>query len=432
MTNYQILDRPVTTPEWDLLGMAVYAERLADYISDVEPQFTLGVYGQWGEGKTSFVNLLKGKLRERQGTEMVFIEFSAWPYATADDLWRALILTIVQELCGPPPRKEKEPAELRHWLQREVLVLARRQRHGPEPALREEEQEAALKKDACARLAQWADQAAYTGISKGGSEQLQLNQEVALLAIVRAGVEALSIMSPLVRAVRNFLGIESSVDVTALFQQEKSEVKQESIDSVQQLQREGADLFKQIKGDKRVYVFVDDLDRCLPDVALDLLEAIKNFLNVGLIFIVAADEALIGQGLRLRYKELVSRISADEMNDFITQKGREYFEKIIQFGIRVPPRTPEEAHRYIAAQFPQWQSATDIIQTALGTNPRRLKQYCNLLTYKRLVGSIPLSMTGPDEEAPVAIVIDEPAGPEPDIDIDDAPDNSDEASARLD
>lgn len=449
MIKYQISDRPVEGEEWDLLGMAVYAERLAEYISDVEIQFTLGVYGAWGEGKTSFVNLLRDKLQQRLESELreqlmansansaalansaasadnleerlaeqlktrfAFIEFSAWPYATADDLWRALILKITQELCGSLPAKPKEPSGLRDQLKKEALLLVPPRKITPAAEPTAAEKALAEKNSACGRLLQWADQAAYSGISKGANEQLQLNQEVALLALARAGVEALSAMSPLVRAVRGFLGFESDLDMTALFQKEKSEVKQDSIDSIQQLQRDGKRLFDQIKGQRRVYVFVDDLDRCLPDVALDLLEAIKNFLNVGLVFIVAADEALIGQGLRLRYKELVSRVSAEEMDKFITQKGREYFEKIIQFGVRVPTRTPEQAHRYVAAQFPQWQPATDIIQTAIGTNPRRLKQYCNLLTYKRLVGDIPLSMS--DQKAsnglPPAIPTDLPTAP---------------------
>jgi hypothetical protein len=201
----------------------------------------------------------------------------------------------------------------------------------------------------------------------------------------------LGLVSPLVRSVQGFLGIKNEVDFTGIFQKEKNEVRQESINSIQRLVREGREVFDNIRGERRVYVFVDDLDRCLPDVALDLLEAIKNFLNVGLTFIVAADEALIGQGLRLRYKEMLNQNSGD-VDKYIATKGREYFEKIIQFGVRVPPRTPEQAHRFIAAQFPQWQPATDIIQTALGTNPRRLKQYCNLLSYKRLVGDVPLSM----------------------------------------
>jgi len=91
---------------------------------------------------------------------------------------------------------------------------------------------------------------------------------------------------------------------------------------------------------------------------------------------------LIAQGLRLRYKELFT----DSTGDFAT-KGREYLEKIIQFRTRVPPRTAEQTQRLIAAQYPHWTPAGDIIQSIAGNNPRRIKQYCQRLSFQRLVGS---------------------------------------------
>ncbi|MGH7527320.1 MAG: P-loop NTPase fold protein, partial [Gemmatimonadales bacterium] len=135
-----------------------------------------------------------------------------------------------------------------------------------------------------------------------------------------------------------------------------------------------------------VCVFLDDLDRCMPDVVLDLLEAIKIFLYVPrLIFVVAADEELIGQGLRLRYRDLLDGENSAFEHDVLARKGREYFEKIIQLRINLPECTPERAHRFIAAQYPEWMPATDIILAAVGANPRRVKQYCSWLAYRRMV-----------------------------------------------
>lgn len=113
----------------------------------------------------------------------------------------------------------------------------------------------------------------------------------------------------------------------------------------------------------------------------------KIFLGeVRCIFIIAADEQLIGEGLRMRYKELLQISSDDESTRLlVARKGKEYFEKIIQLGIRVPEPGSGNVHRFLAAQFPQWLPATDLIQAAVGTNPRRLKQYCTWLTYKYMV-----------------------------------------------
>src|SRR5262249_50704756 len=147
-------------------------------------------------------------------------------------------------------------------------------------------------------------------------------------------------------------------------------------------------IFEKADG-KRICVFIDDLDRCMPDAALDLLEAIKIFLDdAPCIFLVAADQDLIGQGLRLRFKSLLESDTGSEVQALFARKGQEYFEKIVQLGIRVPQPTPEQTHRFISAQFPEWLPATDIIRTAIGDNPRRLKQYCNLLRYQYLAAQV--------------------------------------------
>ena len=106
MFSARINDLPIDNPDNDLLGMADFARTLAQFVSRVEPPFTLGIYGDWGEGKTSFVNLLRRELRddaEKTERPMKFIAFQSWRYSTADELWRALLLKIAQVLYGVTP-----------------------------------------------------------------------------------------------------------------------------------------------------------------------------------------------------------------------------------------------------------------------------------------------------------------------------------------
>src|SRR4030095_33925 len=103
------------------------------------------------------------------------------------------------------------------------------------------------------------------------------------------------------------LGLNQEIKLSEIVQENKNEDAQEDLDSIQKLKDALKTLFGVRAKDKLVFVLVDDLDRCLPDVALDLLEAIKIFFEeVDFIFIVAADENLIGQGLKMRLKELLS------------------------------------------------------------------------------------------------------------------------------
>ena len=59
-------DRPVTNPQDDHLGRADFAERLASLIIAAPQGSTLriGVYGEWGEGKTSVLQLMDRRFRE--------------------------------------------------------------------------------------------------------------------------------------------------------------------------------------------------------------------------------------------------------------------------------------------------------------------------------------------------------------------------------
>jgi hypothetical protein len=371
-------DRPLDNPENDLLGMDPYAKELAHYLYDLSPPYTVGVYGEWGSGKTTYVSFARRYLEEQFGQpdEIIFISFTAWPHATSDELWRALILTIARALYGIPegesPQSSPSPTpprpgwweQLADWLKADALPIYQ---PPPEP-------------DPLAgyhQLLERLDQTDHGSISRDARQHLQIDQQKALLAVVRAATGALSTVSPLIAGIRGLLGLDKPLNLSEVFQQERNKATRESIKSQWQFIRLIQQVFEDQAGDKKVFIFIDDLDRCLPDVALDVLEAVKVFLGeVPAIFLVAADEKLIGQGLRLRYRDL-----PEESIDF-AQKGREYFEKIIQFNVRVPERKGALTHDFLVAQFPHWLPATDLIAAAIGDNPRRLKQFGNYLTYE--------------------------------------------------
>ena len=308
---------------------------------------------------------------------------SSWPFKTADELRRALILRIAQVLFDAPDVIESPspapaapaPAEplavrIRTFLAADALVL----RAPPAPPDPLAEYKALL-----ARL----DATLYGGIGKSPQAQVQLGQQETLVAALKGILTMLGTVSPLIGGLRALFGLDAKVELTDLVQREKNEATRDRIESMAGFQKVLKDLFDRKAQGLRVCVFVDDLDRVMPDVALDLLEAIKSLLDgVKCTFIVAADQQLIGQGLKARLRELLDTPDRAQVDAFYNKKGRECFEKIIQLGIRVPEPTAEHAHRFIAAQFPHWLAATDLVEAAIGTNPRRLKQYCNLLDYR--------------------------------------------------
>jgi hypothetical protein len=376
----RVFDAPLKNPDDDLLGMKAYAKKLAEFIHVTTPPFTVGIYGEWGAGKTSFVQLVQyflGRQAPPGAPPIQFISFYAWPHKTSDQLWSALVLQLAREIYAPPdppppPRGLRE--RLIQLLARDALVF---DAPAPAPGPRTEYEEL---------LASFGQAPASVGT--GTEERARINHEEALAALLKAAIASLGSLSPLVAGLRSLFGMDSKIDITEALRREKSQALHERALSVEKIREVFRRIFKKAEG-KRVCVFIDDLDRCMPDVALDLLEAIKIFLEDSpCTFLVAADENLIGQGLRLRFKDLLETDTGTEIQQLFDRKGQEYFEKIIQLGIRVPQPTPEQTHRFIAAQFPEWLPATDILRTAIGDNPRRLKQYCNLLRYKYLVAQL--------------------------------------------
>lgn len=89
-----------------------------------------------------------------------------------------------------------------------------------------------------------------------------------------------------------------------------------------------------------VVVLVDDLDRCLPEQVLDVLQAIRLFLAVpGTAFVLATDERVVRDAVRLRYPQAAAASETD--------LPQEYLEKIVQVPIRIPPLGPAQVETYL-------------------------------------------------------------------------------------
>ena len=91
---------------------------------------------------------------------------------------------------------------------------------------------------------------------------------------------------------------------------------------------------------ENVVVFIDELDRCLPDTVLEVFEAMRLFLFVeGMSFVIGADERLIQYSIKSKYKE----VPGNNLDI-----GKEYLEKVIQYPLCIPQLTQAEVNQYIA------------------------------------------------------------------------------------
>lgn len=90
-----IADLPSTKPG---LGFQEYAEAISEAIRGGEPpQFTIGLYGQWGSGKSSLLNAIAGNLSATRDT-VIPVLFDAWRYERSDHIILPILYAIYESL----------------------------------------------------------------------------------------------------------------------------------------------------------------------------------------------------------------------------------------------------------------------------------------------------------------------------------------------
>ena len=166
-----------------------------------------------------------------------------------------------------------------------------------------------------------------------------------------------------------------------------------------------------VANERRIVVFVDDLDRCLPASALEVLESMKLFFDLpGFVFVVGLDQSVIERSIEFKYGQPTRRTtswptrqsanglasappeSSLELNSPIN--GGEYIKKIFQVPFSLPPIARGDLQTFFneivtRANLPQAQR-NDLRRTVVRhlpylssddvVNPREVKRFVNAYT----------------------------------------------------
>lgn len=124
----------------------------------------------------------------------------------------------------------------------------------------------------------------------------------------------------------------------------------------------------------RFVIFIDDLDRLKPEVAVEILEQIHTNLNLkGCVFVIAIDFDVVKRGVQAKYGD-----------DFGKDKAMQFFEKIIQLPYDLP-NMQYDLLEYIGtkldgyddpSQSEEYKIITEHI--AVDRNPRRINRAFDL------------------------------------------------------
>lgn len=298
--------------KYDYLGFDVHANLIKGLID--EPRMlpiTIGVFGDWGSGKSSIMESLKKTYEAEDDKGTLCLQFNGWVFEGYDDAKAALIEAILKAF--------KDNKTIYQKVKTNVESLA--------------------------KSVKWMRVLGF-GIR---------NVAVPLAAVSLTGGAGIGVQ------IFNWLqGLTSNPSQIAEsikgidFDTFKEKYLKESTDVEEQYQvvRKFRDDFKKLlkeAGIKKLVVLIDDLDRCLPDRIIDNLEAIKLFLNVdNTAFIIGADPRIVRDAIRHRYADLIERDQNVEENKRVVL---DYLEKLIQVPYNLPKLSDTEVETYITLLF---------------------------------------------------------------------------------
>jgi hypothetical protein len=285
---------------------------------------TVGVFGDWGSGKSSLLKMVQNNLTKDK--MIMTLNFNGWLFEGFEDAKTALMGSILDEI-NERIKDNKNIIEKAGGL---LVKLSKR--------------------------VNWFQLLSLTG-RLGFSIATGMHD----LAATGASFDATTML------VEKAKGL--SVEDAKKLLKEAPEGEESVRRNIREFRNDFARLLEAAEIETLV-VFVDDLDRCLPDTVIETLEAIKLFLFVPrTAFILGADERLIEYAVRRRFPELPGTD---------TEVGRDYLEKLIQIPIRIPPLGGAETHSYINLLFAQISLGDEhfklVCETVSGFKPSNLSE----------------------------------------------------------
>lgn len=260
---------------------------------------TIGVFGDWGSGKSSLLKMVEKDVSQGEG--ILTINFNGWLFEGFEDAKTALMGTILDQI-------EERIKKDQNLLEKAGDLLAK-----------------------LAKRVNWFQLIGLTG-------RYAVPTLLGLPQITAANIG----MDTVAAVVEKAKGID--VEQAKKILKEAPEGEENIRRNIREFRKDFEKLLEESEI-KTLVVFVDDLDRCNADTIIETLEAIKLFLFVPrTVFILGADERLIEYAVRRRFPELPGSDA---------EVGRDYLEKLIQIPVRIPPLSGAENHSYINLLFAQ-------------------------------------------------------------------------------
>lgn len=268
-----------------------------DYLVDVTKKIilnddltpsTIGIYGDWGSGKSSLMDMVMADLSTDK--DILCLKFNGWLFEGYEDAKVALIGSILDEIGQKGTFSAKTKRILKRLYDNTDFF----------------------------RLSSKAIKYGLDFFLTGGVlTATDITADAIKKALSSKGTQVEE--NEIEDILKTFKGKDIRKSITSFHNDFASLLEQTNI--------------------KRLVVFIDELDRCKHETILETLEAIRLFLFAkGTSFVIGADERQIRYAVQMKYPDV-------EGNQI--DIGKEYLEKLIQYPIRIPQLGQKEVEFYI-------------------------------------------------------------------------------------
>ena len=326
----------------DRLNNMAIAKTIVSIIKDSKESVSIGVHGDWGAGKSSVLAMVEAELNsnsvldgnsdiddwdeteeeewesdeetEIDSTDVVIVRFNSWQYQGFEDAKIALMSAIVSQV----EKKSK------HYYKKHKI------------------------KGGLRKLKEIGGKV-WTNLDK-----LSIAKSIGKTAVsIATGTAPLAIINSMANHIKETVTDREKVEeligvIGGLIKD--TEIETSGYKEMEEFRRNFNDLFREAHAGKLV-VLIDDLDRCLPRVAIETLEAVRMFLSLdNAAFIIAADDLMIRYSVIEYFPRIIEQ---DTENKDIGTKidynrfADKYLEKLIQIPLHIPRIGIAEAQLYI-------------------------------------------------------------------------------------
>lgn len=388
----------------DELGFGPYVAAIKRFLTDpdTQPPITMSIEGEWGAGKSTFLNLLANELDEEDQDHIV-VEFNPWRYDNEESLWAAFALKLLTDIettqCGVVKYKNRLKLSLKRFNQHTSLI---------------EKLKTIIVGFAIVSAASVVGIWGGTILSTLGNFSADSTLFRILAGSSGAAVTFVALLNVLGHLKTPFLGTLAR-DLREYTSSPEYERRIPLIEHFHEDLSSVLDAY--LNENQRVIILIDDLDRCAAPRAAELMQSINLLIgrDERLVFVVAMDRKRVAAGIASKYSEILPLIQ-DSNNNFQTDGvdsdhsqlkfGYNFIEKFVQVPFQVPrPSTGSIKNFLKDEEIEETSDYSDLfpsddelniedevidselmekIAVVLDTNPRQAVRFRNLLSLRVL------------------------------------------------